>query len=62
MIAAVIIWGACTIRYIVVPDPHDFPHGINRQVGERVELVSWDAIKRPDGYPDLDKVRVLLCR
>lgn len=62
VLAAVVIAGQCTIRYVVVPDRHEFPHGISLKSDERVELVQSAEIMRRDGYPDLDKIKALLCK
>lgn len=62
VLAAVVIAGQCTIRYIVVPDRHEFPHGITLMTDERVELVQWADIKRADGFPDIEKIKARLCK
>lgn len=61
MIVSVIIAGACTIRVLTVWDPHTFPHGITLKAGERVELARPEQVLRADGFPDMDKIKALLC-
>lgn len=61
MFATVILAGACMVRSITIWDAHDFPHGITLQAGERLELTRPDQILRADGYPDLEKIKALLC-
>lgn len=62
MIATVILAGACTVRSITVWDAHEFPHGIPLQADERLEIVRPQQILRADGYPDLEKIKALLCK
>lgn len=62
MIVALVFAAHCQLRYLVVPDPHDFPHGLNLQRDERLLLARDSDVLRADGFPDLDKIKVLCAR
>lgn len=59
MIVALIFAASCELRHVVVPDPHNFPRGINLQAGERLHLAYDFEVLRTDGYPDLKKIKAL---
>lgn len=59
LICAVVMAGS-DVRYIVVPDRHEFVHGINLQRDEKLHLLPCEDILLGGGYPNLERIREMM--